>query len=402
MPSHLQLFIGNHISEAQVYAYLIAAYPKTKKASWLSKKAIQAQIQEERIHDLKLFVNSYGQTLESMSSGQQRMAFFKHMLTLEKETIVLINPMAHLDAINRASIEAALENISSHVKLVIVSPNDYWKPSFNTTISYLEYAPISEDSDAGDIKIRSNLIVALEQLKNNKSKKAVPETLIKLENVTVSYGEKKILDRINWTIKSGDFWQLKGENGSGKTTLLSLITGDNPKGFGQDLWLFGHKKGSGESVWDIKKHIGYYAPSMVQMFPGTHSVLEMVLGGVLDQIGLYNKPSETMVQGARMWLESVGLSPIEKRPFHSLSEGQKGIVMTLRAMIKFPKLLILDEPTSGLDSIQTTQYTALLNTISQHTETAIVVVSHIEAQDFIRAKQMVLQPTVHGSRALII
>ena len=76
--------------------------------------------------------------------------------------------------------------------------------------------------------------------------------------------------------------------------------------------------------------------------------------------------------------------------------------MTLRAMIKFPKLLILDEPTSGLDSIQTAQYTALLNTIAQHTETAIVVVSHLEAQDFIRAKQMVLQPTVHGSRALII
>ena len=139
MPSHLHLLIGNHISEDQVYGYLNVAYPKTLKASWYSKKAIQAQIQEERIHDLKRFVNTYGQTLESMSSGQQGVAFFKYILSQQKETIVLINPMAHLDAINRAYVAKELDRISDQVHLVIVTSNEHWTPNFNGQKSYLEY-----------------------------------------------------------------------------------------------------------------------------------------------------------------------------------------------------------------------------------------------------------------------
>jgi len=400
MPSHLHLLIGNHISEDQVYGFLNVAYPKTLKASWYSKKAIQAQIQEERIHDLKRFVNTYGQTLESMSSGQQGVAFFKYILSQQKDTIVLINPMAHLDAINRAYVAKELDRISDQVHLVIVTLNEHWTPNFIGQKSYLEYDLTLDSQKKSPHTERNTSNQKLwPTIHKSAAKHSIPKTLVKLENVTVSYGSKKVLHLINWTIKSGDFWQLKGENGSGKTTLLSLITGDNPKGFGQNLWLFGHKKGSGESVWEIKKHLGYYAPSMIQMFPGTHNAIEMILGGVLDQVGLYHKPSEEMVHKAKLWLEAVGLSTLEKQPFHDLSEGQKGMIMTLRAMIKLPALLILDEPTSGLDSIQSSQYIQLVKNLAKHTDTAIILVSHIEAHEFKKAKQITLHKTPQGSIA---
>jgi molybdate transport system ATP-binding protein len=403
MPSHLHLFIGNHINEDRVYRYLKEVYPKTKKASWFSKKAIEALILEERIHDLKWFSDSYGQSLERMSSGQQGMAFFKYILSQQKETIVLINPMAHLDATNRRSIEEELDRICGQINLVVVTSNEQWIPKFISQKSYLEYdSALGVQNELFLTELTNSDQKLWRIFQKNDLKKKVPEILVRLENVEVSYGNKKVLHKINWTIKSGDFWQLKGENGSGKTTLLSLITGDNPKGFGQDLWLFGHKKGSGESVWEIKKQLGYYAPSMVQMFPGTHSAIEMILGGVLDQVGLYSVPSEEMTQKARLWLKVVGLSAIDKMPFHALSEGQKGMVMTLRAMIKFPALLILDEPTSGLDSTQSKQYIQLVDTIAKQTNTAIVLVSHIEEHEFKKAKRIVLYKTPQGSVAKII
>lgn len=403
MPLHLHLLIGNHISEDRVYRHLNRAYPKTSKASWYSKKAIQVQIQEERIHDLKLFVNTYGQTLESMSSGQQGMAFFKYILSQQKETIVLINPMAHLDEINRSYVVKELDKICDQVNLVIVTSNEHWTPNFSCQKSYLEYdTTLNSQKKLSHTELGTHNQKLWTTIKKSGSVKTVPKTLVRLQNVTVSYGSKKVLYQINWTIKSGDFWQLKGENGSGKTTLLSLITGDNPKGFGQDLWLFGHKKGSGESVWEIKKQLGYYATSMIQMFPGTHSALEMILGGVLDQVGLYNKPSEEMVLKAKLWLETVGLSSLEKQPFHTLSEGQKGMIMTLRAMIKLPALLILDEPTSGLDYIQSSQYIQLVENLAKQTDTAIILVSHIVAHKFKKAKQITLYKTPQGSIAKMI
>ena len=80
------------------------------------------------------------------------------------------------------------------------------------------------------------------------------EVLVSLKDISVNYGDKAVLRQINWMIKPGEYWELAGKNGSGKTTILSMITGDNPKAYGQELYLFGRKKGSGESIWDIKKN----------------------------------------------------------------------------------------------------------------------------------------------------
>ncbi|MEQ1624333.1 MAG: ATP-binding cassette domain-containing protein, partial [Sediminibacterium sp.] len=128
-----------------------------------------------------------------------------------------------------------------------------------------------------------------------------------MKQLSVSYEERPILDQINWTIQAGECWQLKGPNGSGKSTLLSMITGDNPKGYGQDLNLFGMKKGSGETVWDIKQYIGYFNPVMIQHFSRLDSIELMIVSGCMDSIGVYIKPSEMQLRLAKEWLDYLGL-----------------------------------------------------------------------------------------------
>jgi len=171
--------------------------------------------------------------------------------------------------------------------------------------------------------------------------------LVKFEDVSVDFVGKPILAHINWTINKGDFWQLIGPNGSGKSTLLNMITGDSHKGYGQNLTLFGNRKGSGESVWDIKKRIGYFTPSMTDKFKGNHNLENMLISGLYDSVGLYE-----------------------------LSSGEKRLLMVARAMIKHPPLLILDEPTAGLDDSNANLFMALVNKIASETESAIIYVSH--------------------------
>ena len=117
------------------------------------------------------------------------------------------------------------------------------------------------------------------------------ETLVELHSVSVKYGNKQVLSDINWTIRKGEFWQLTGPNGAGKSTLISMITGDNPKAYGQNMILFGRRKGSGETIWDIKRQIGYFTPIMIQQFSRSESVENMIISGLNDSVGLYTTES---------------------------------------------------------------------------------------------------------------
>jgi molybdate transport system ATP-binding protein len=150
----------------------------------------------------------------------------------------------------------------------------------------------------------------------------VANPLISLKNVSLSYGEKKVLNGISWTIRLGEFWQLTGPIGSGKSSLLSMIVGDNPKGYGQDITLFGRKKGSGESIWDIKRHIGYFTPSMLAQFKRNESVEHMIISGMVDSVGLYIKPTDLQIQTARKWLNLLGDSYRDKK-FMQLSYNDR-------------------------------------------------------------------------------
>ncbi|MBF8151617.1 ATP-binding cassette domain-containing protein, partial [Winogradskyella sp. F6397] len=150
------------------------------------------------------------------------------------------------------------------------------------------------------------------------------------KNINVTYEERCILKDINWTIKKNEFWHLVGPNGSGETTLLAMIYGNNTKGYGQEVYLFGQKKGSGESVWDIKQKIDYISPAMLELFKRGHTLEHMVISGFYDSIGLYQTPSTLQIQAATQWLDVLNLSQEKNTSFLKVSPATQRLILIAR------------------------------------------------------------------------
>jgi molybdate transport system ATP-binding protein len=170
-----------------------------------------------------------------------------------------------------------------------------------------------------------------------------------MRNVSVHYGSHIILRNLNWTVRAGESWALLGPNGSGKTTLLSLILGDHPQAYTNEIFVFGKRRGPGESIWQHKKRIGWVSPELQTHFDDSGSVLDVVLSGFYETIGLFEAPSTRQQAAARAWLRDFELQEFAGQPLFSLSSGLQRMVLLARALVKQPALLILDEPCQGLD-----------------------------------------------------
>ena len=200
--------------------------------------------------------------------------------------------------------------------------------------------------------------------------------MLKINDLHASVDDKSILRGINLEIKAGEIHAIMGPNGSGKSTLLSMITGDNQKAYGQNIYLFGKKKGSGETIWDIKKKIGIYTTSMTDLFQKRETVENMILSGYFDSIGLYIEPTSFQRQTVAKWLKLINLSTLKNKYFNQISIGQQRIVLIIRAIIKQPQLVILDEPFEGLDDKNVELLGQLINILKQETAMALIFVSH--------------------------
>ena len=350
-----------------------------KKGALFSKIEIDKLIEEEVRHDNKLLTSHTSQNLQSFSSGERKKALFNYLLESDPEYLILDNPLDNLDKDSQVHFKKIIEDISSRINIVqLLSRASDLLPCVNK-LAVLQNGQLSwfqnkeevlEVLDRLGASINGNIPSPLEILDYDE------EYLIRLRNVNVAYGEKAVLKNINWDIKPGEYWELAGKNGSGKTTILSMITGDNPKGYGQEIFLFGTKKGSGESIWDIKKKIGYFTPAMIDRFRGYHSLENMLISGILDSIGLYVIPSAAQIRLAQQWLALVGLDQKKDSYFHDLSLGHQRLIMCIRAMIKHPLLLILDEPTAGLDDASASMVVSLVNKMAEQSDTTIIFVSH--------------------------
>lgn len=201
--------------------------------------------------------------------------------------------------------------------------------------------------------------------------------LIELKNISASYGELQVLNQLNWTMSPEDHVLIEGPNGCGKSTLLSLIDGENHMGYGQEVYLFGSRKGSGETVWDIKSRFGIVSNELHNKYVKGWKVLDVVVSGFFDSVGLYDDSGSSEWTGARSWLETLGIGALEGHYYHELSFGQQRLVLLARAMVKHPCILILDEPCVGLDDFHRQLILGTLNRIAEQTDTRIVYVSHV-------------------------
>jgi len=371
-----------------------------------SNITLQKFIEEEEKHDaFKLSGNNH-RSIRTYSSGEQKKALLEYLISHHPDFIIVDNPFDMLDQKSHETLRNRLIELSEHLPLIqIFKRREDILPCVERAID------IEGDKILFDGTLLEFLISGLAEGAITNLHEIPPpieplplkdEVLIHFDKVNVVYEDRSILKNITWTIKKGEFWQLKGPNGSGKTTILTMINGDNPKAFGQNITLFGIKKGSGETVWQLKHYIGYFTLSMMDLFKGRHTAQHMIVSGIIDSIGLYRKATEHQMTRADQWLKVLGLYDKRNTIFIKLSQIEQRLVLIARAMVKHPPLLILDEPATGLDDAGVELMTRLINKIAQESDTAILYVSHRNEKGLNPQFIYELTPGANGSTGTIL
>jgi len=407
---HLAVFVSIEANKANIIQQVLnatndGAFPAfyQKKGLVFSSLVVQDWIEEEEKHGLSQITKAAGRLLKSMSSGEQKKALLNWLFLQNPDFIILDNPFDNLDTAAQTNLAKRFAEMATNTSIIqIVNRKTDVLPFIKTAISI--------DTNNNIVHHQNITIYLASQSSfnfNNLLLGSVPKPLhqyvlasnelIRFENVTVKYEERTIVKNIHWKIMAGEFWQLIGPNGAGKTTLLTMITGDNPKAYGQDLFLFGKRKGSGETVWEIKEKVGYLTPSMTDLFSTRHTLEQMIISGFFDSIGLYVQPSEIQIRLANQWLQLINMQQFKHIPFCKLSLGQQRMALIARAMVKHPPLLILDEATASLDDHHAAMVVALINTIAQESSTAILYVSHRKEEGLQPQYIFELTPTTMGS-----
>lgn len=333
------------------------------------------------------FIDLLDRGIKYLSSGEMRKIIIAEALMNNPEVLILDEPYDGLDVQSREDLTALLFRLSKKNIQIILLLNRFTEiPDFISHMGYLQDKKLILKGKAEEI-IHSDELERLHYFYNDlpsslpspfeKDKSLFKgEDLVLMNKIRVVYGEKVVLNELNWQLKKGEHWKITGPNGVGKSTMLSLISGDNPQAYVNDLTLFGMKRGSGETVWDIKKHIGYMSSSFQTDYRVNTSVLLTVISGFYDSIGVYARYSEMESKKALEWLKLVKLDGKSKKPLHSLSFGEQRMILIIRAMVKHPPLLILDEPCQGLDELNRVMILKLIDIIASESETTILYVTH--------------------------
>lgn len=351
---------------------------KSNTASETKKKHILDLFDLNKLLDKRIIL---------LSSGELRKFQIAKALFCNPRVLIIDNPFIGLDAEARNQLTILLKALASENQLQIiitVSKTDdipefithvievkdcIVKPKVTRKCFLDAYCFISLDSFDTE---RETAILNLPYKKNPHMQ---PE-IIRLKNVYIKYGDKTILSNLNWTVMNGERWALSGKNGTGKSTLLSLICADNPQSYACNISLFGNRRGSGESIWDIKKHIGYVSPEMHRAYRQNLPAIRIVASGLSDSIGLYVKPKDGDYKICKWWMYIFGIEQFADTPFMKLSSGEQRLVLLARAFVKDPDLLILDEPFHGLDDKNSSLVKGIIETFCKRKNKTLIMVTH--------------------------
>ncbi len=323
---------------------------------------------------LENFVNNH---IVNLSNGEQRKLELLKALSSNPDLMVLDNAFTGLDKNARQLLAKMLNALISEGHTIVMTgltlddfPAEVKKIIFLKEGIMVHSGFISEfrEKTAEKLNLGSENFVWADSQFNE---------LINLNNVSLKYGNKVILDKISWQVNAGERWVLLGPNGSGKTSLLNMIFGDNPKAYGCDIRLFGKQKGSGESIWDIKKKIGFISPEFHQYVSGKQNVVNLICSGFNEIERVYKKSTGYQRDVALRWLKKLGYGKISDKNFDELSTSAQRVVLILRTLVKNPPLLILDEPFQGLDNSHIRMLKNLLNEIASNSNCAMIFVTHV-------------------------
>ncbi|OGG61031.1 hypothetical protein A3C86_04160 [Candidatus Kaiserbacteria bacterium RIFCSPHIGHO2_02_FULL_49_16] len=317
--------------------------------------------------------------LFQLSNGERRKLGIARALLQNPRLLILDNPFEGLDESFRARLARNLKSLMrSKMRIIIAGTNRDLIPSGITNVLRIKNdGTISQGflQEMGVFGIGNRGKLPTSMRANSRSGKE-SRILVQMKNVSVSYNKIPVLRGINWTVRENEKWALLGPNGAGKTTLLSLIIGDNPQAYANDITIFGKRRGSGESIWDIKQKIGWVAPELQIYYPTGASCIDVVCSGWFDSIGLYKKCNSRQRKIALAWIKSFGLSLRARKPFEEISEGEQRLALLARALVKSPRLLVLDEPCQGLDVKNRDRVLKAIDSIEKHHKASLIFVTH--------------------------
>jgi molybdate transport system ATP-binding protein len=323
--------------------------------------------------------------VDVLSAGETRKLLIARALLRHPRLLILDEPFNGLDADSQAQLAQILNRLGRHgVQMVLITHRPVEIPEVFSHLIHLEegraqwqgptrvFFETRKTPSSG--AMQSTAAPSVQRLPA--ASVSDPAPLVRMRDVSVRYGDHRVLEGISWTLRQGEHWALVGPNGAGKSTLLKLITGDNLQGYANELVLFGRPKGSGESVWQIKQQIGYVADDLQLRYQKRMSGLDVVCSGFFDSVGLYRRCTDAQRKAARACMRDTGIGKLGPRLFSALSFGQQRMVLIARAMVKAPRLLILDEPCNGLDHENRQNVLEMLDVIGRRAATSLLVVSH--------------------------
>jgi len=322
--------------------------------------------------------------LIQLSNGENKRLQIARALLSNPQLLILDNPYLGLDIDGRKILSQIINELSQagiHI-LLITSVTEI--PDCITHIATLEKGKLTavtrdKESFALHIKSQNERSINTALLHNiNQPRENDFDYAVRMVNVNIRYGEKWILKDINWAARRGEHWCITGPNGAGKSTLLSLISGDNNQAYANEIYLFDKRRGSGESIWDIKRKIGYVSPEMHVHFNYSSTCYETIASGLFDTIGLFRSLNTEQEMIVEKWISNFNLEPVKHKLLSALSSGEQRQVLLARALIKNPPLLILDEPCQGLDPEQIMRFKQMINDICAQFQTTLLYVSHFK------------------------
>lgn len=321
-----------------------------------------------------------------LSSGELRKLIIIRTLIENPDILILDNPYIGLDAPSRDELNETFINLRNQgMTILLLLCDDFDIPSF------ADYVMTVDNCRLGDLMTYNDYMKSYHkepvceiysQSLPCRPSEALPsfDIAFQINDGHIRYGDRQILNGFNWTVRKGERWVLTGRNGSGKSLLLSMVCADNPQGYANDITLFDRRRGSGESIWDIKNHIGYVSPEMQLFFKSNSSVEEIIIQGMRNALNKFEKTTPEETYTASDWMRILDISHLAQRRFRELSAGEQRLVLVARAFVRQPELLVLDEPLHGLDRINKQRILQIVETMVESNDTTLIFVTHYTSE----------------------
>lgn len=355
----------------------VAAYLQKISGQRSGKWTLEAVLELMNLRELA------DKSLLKLSNGESRRLAIAGGLLRQPTLFLMDHPMTGLDAQTRADFGKVLAQIAASGIHVLMTTTADEIPEGITHIAHINSHGIAQIWTGDEFRFqsidKSRKTWNWDELDQLLPKKEKNEgCLIDLRKVSIGYGKKQILNRVDWQVKAGEKWLLRGPNGSGKSTLISLLIGENPQAYSQEIYLFGKKRGTGESIWDIKRPVGFMAPELARFFPVNQTCRKVILSGFFDTMGLFRKVNERQEKSCESWMRFFDLLRDSDRLFSRLSLEKQRWALLARALIKQPSLLILDEASQGMDAQQRQLFKDTVSRVCESYSPALIFVSHYE------------------------